>query len=159
MSTAVIFLWWGFVHHTLQLGIHAFPIRQIETQQKVRSPLNSHKSSRPTINSPSNHWNAVVTKKVQILWFNPEDPFANFKDQDYYDNMGIDTTWYQDAIINRLSMTCSSFRWPKSGHTYTSVQNLRWKTMRASLGVSKLEERTSCWDESSRNYYLAGYTV
>ena len=45
----------------------------------------------------------MVNKKVQALSFNPEDPFANFEDRDYYDNMGIYTSRYQDAVINRIS--------------------------------------------------------
>ena len=73
-----------------------------------------------------NRRSPITRSKVQALRFDPEDPFANLDDPDYYDDNGIYTTRYQDAIINRLatgsntefdtSMPCKVCE--RTGHTF-----------------------------------------
>ena len=66
-----------------------------------------------------------VSKKVQTLNFDPDDPFANFDDTQYYDNMGIYTTRYQEAVINSIANGKPEFDvsqpckvCSKTGHTF-----------------------------------------
>ena len=67
----------------------------------------------------------LVSKRVQQLNFDPDNPFANLDDTQYYDEMGIYTTWYQEAVINNLvngkpnfdiSQPCKVCL--KTGHTF-----------------------------------------